>query len=57
MECIRCGKAEVPQPQGFCAACAATVRVELVEDLKQIGTYLSSWAAFDEWLRRRGSPS
>jgi uncharacterized OB-fold protein len=54
MECIRCGKAEVPQSQGFCAACAASVRVELVEDLKQIGTYLSSWAAFDEWLRRRG---
>ena len=54
MECIRCGNAEVPQPQSFCAACAASVRVELVEDLKQIGTYLSSWAAFDEWLRRRG---
>jgi len=54
MECIRCGKAEVAQSQDFCAACVASVRVELVEDLKQIGTYLSSWAAFDEWLRRRG---
>jgi hypothetical protein len=54
MECIRCGNAEVPQPQGFCASCAACVRVELVEDLKRIGAYLSSWAAFEEWLRRRG---
>jgi hypothetical protein len=54
MECIRCGKAEAPQPLGFCAACAASVRIEVFEDLKQIGTYLSSWAAFDEWLRRRG---
>jgi hypothetical protein len=53
MECIRCGKAGVPQPQGFCASCAASVRVELVEDLKRIGAYLASWAAFEEWLRRR----
>jgi hypothetical protein len=54
MECICCHKAEAPQPLGFCAACAASVRVELVDDLKRIGTYLSSWAAFEEWLRRRG---
>jgi hypothetical protein len=54
MECIRCQRAEAPQPLGLCAACAASVRVELVEDLKQIGTYLSTWAAFDEWLHRRG---
>jgi hypothetical protein len=39
---------------GLCAACAASVRVELVVGLTQIGTYLSSWAAFDEWLHRRG---
>jgi hypothetical protein len=57
MECIRCGKAEVPQPLGFCAACATSVRAELVEDLKQIGAYLSSWAAFEEWLGRKESPS
>jgi hypothetical protein len=57
MECICCHKAEAPQPLGFCAACAASVRVELVDDLKRIGTYLSSWAAFEEWLRRRGLPS
>jgi hypothetical protein len=54
MECIRCGETEAPQPLGFCAACAASVRVELVEDLKRMGAYFSSWAAFDEWLRRRG---
>jgi len=54
MGCIRCQKAEAPQPLGLCAACAASVRVELVDGLKRIGAYLSSWAAFEEWLRRRG---
>ena len=53
MECVRCREAEAPQPLGFCAACAASVRAELVEDLKRIATYPSSWAAFEEWLRRR----
>lgn len=53
MECIRCGKVEAPQPLGFCGACSASVRVELVDDLKRIGTYLSSWAAFEQWLRER----
>jgi hypothetical protein len=53
MECVRCRKAEAP-PLGFCAACAASVRVELGDDLKRIGAYLASWAAFEEWLRRRG---
>jgi len=55
MECVRCGKAEAPQPLGLCAGCAASVRAELVEDLKRIGAYLSSWAAFEEWLRERGA--
>jgi hypothetical protein len=31
-----------------------TARLELVDGLKRLGAYLSSWAAFDEWLRRRG---
>jgi hypothetical protein len=29
-------------------------RSELVEGLKRLGEYLSSWAAFDDWQRRRG---
>jgi hypothetical protein len=53
MVCIRCGEAEAPQPLGYCASCAAGARLELAEDLKLIGAYLSSWAAFEEWLRRR----
>jgi hypothetical protein len=53
MECIRYARAEAPQPLGLCAACAASVRAEVVDDLKRIDTYLSSWAAFDEWLRLR----
>jgi hypothetical protein len=54
MMCIRCGKAEAPQPLGYCSDCAATARAELVEGMKQFGAYLSSWAAFEDWLRRRG---
>jgi hypothetical protein len=52
--CIRCGKAEAPQPLGYCPACAVAARVELVDALKRFSTYLSSWAAFEDWLRRRG---
>jgi hypothetical protein len=49
--CIRCGKSEAPEPLGYCASCAASARLELAEDLKRIGIYLSSWAAFEEWLQ------
>ena len=52
--CIRCGKAEAPQPLGYCPTCAVGARLELVDGLKRLGTYLSSWAAFEDWLRRRG---
>ena len=53
MLCIRCGKSEAPQPLGYCPACAANARLELVEDLGRIGVYLSSWAAFEQWLEER----
>jgi hypothetical protein len=52
--CIRCGQAEAPQSLGYCSVCAATARIELVDGLKRFGTYLASWAAFEDWLRRRG---
>jgi hypothetical protein len=52
--CIRCGEAEAAQPLGYCPSCAVSARLELVAGLKGLGLYLSSWAAFDEWLRRRG---
>ena len=54
--CIHCGTTEAPQPLGYCPSCAANARSELVEGLKSLGEYLSSWAAFDDWLRRRGLP-
>jgi hypothetical protein len=54
--CIRCGTTKAPQPLGYCSSCAANARSELVEGLKSLGEYLSSWAAFDDWLRRRGLP-
>ena len=52
--CIRCGKVEAPQPLGYCPSCAASARLELVDGLKRLAVYLSSWAAFEEWLRRKG---
>jgi hypothetical protein len=54
--CIRRGTTKAPQPLGYCPSCAANARSELVEGLKSLGEYLSSWAAFDDWLRRRGLP-
>jgi len=54
--CIRCGTTKAPQPLGYCPSCAANAGSELVEGLKSLGEYLSSWAAFDDWLRRRGLP-
>jgi hypothetical protein len=54
--CIRYGTAEAPQPLGYCPSCSANARSELVEGLKRLGEYLSSWAAFDDWQRRRGFP-
>lgn len=55
MTCIRCGDVEAPQPLGYCAACAVATRLELVEGLKRLSAYLSSWAASDDWLRSRES--
>jgi hypothetical protein len=52
--CIRCGKAEAPQPLGYCSPCAVKARLELVDGLKRLGAYLGSWAAFDDWCRRHG---
>jgi hypothetical protein len=54
--CIRCGTTKAPQPLGYCPSCAANARSDVVEGLKSLGEYLSSWAAFDDWLRRRGLP-
>jgi len=51
--CIRCGTTETPQPLGYCPSCAANARSELMEGLKSLGEYLSSWAGFDDWLRPR----
>jgi hypothetical protein len=30
-------------------------RVEIVDGLKRLGSYLAAWAAFDDWLRARGA--
>jgi hypothetical protein len=52
--CIRCGQGEAPGPLGYCPTCALNARLELVDGLKQLGAYLTAWAAFEEWLRTRG---
>jgi hypothetical protein len=30
-------------------------RLEVAVGLRRLDAYLDAWAAFDEWLRRRGS--
>jgi len=30
-------------------------RVEIVDGLKRLASYLAAWAAFDDWVREQGS--
>jgi hypothetical protein len=55
--CVRCQAAEAPEPLGLCTACALNARVEIVAGLKRLDAYLAAWAAFDDWLERRGPES
>jgi len=48
-----CKSRDTTAPWGSAQPARASVRAEVVDDLKRIDTYLSSWAAFDEWLRLR----
>jgi len=53
--CIRCRSAEAPEPLGLCPACVMHTRVEIVDGLKRLASYLAAWAAFDDWVREQGS--
>lgn len=50
--CIRCQDAQAPGSLGLCAACAMNTRVELTDGFRKLGTYLTAWAAFEDWLRK-----
>jgi hypothetical protein len=52
--CIRCREAEAPRQLGFCAGCAAAAEQEASGGYDRLAEYLGAWAAFDEWLQRRG---
>jgi hypothetical protein len=52
--CIRCRDAEAAEPGGYCPACAVHTRIELAVGLRRLTEYLSSWAAFGEWLAAHG---
>jgi hypothetical protein len=54
-ECIRCGTEEAHDAQAYCAQCAIASRVEVLSGMRRLGDYLAAWAAFDEWLRARGT--
>jgi hypothetical protein len=56
--CIRCHRADAPEPLGYCTACALNARLEAVGGFKQLTSYLSAWAAFEDWLLERepGTP-
>jgi hypothetical protein len=55
--CIRCRDATAPEPLGFCAPCAMHVRVEVTDGFARFAGYLEAWAAWNAWLRSRGSVS
>jgi len=52
--CVRCREAEVSGPLSLCADCSVETKDECSSGLIRLGQYLAAWAAFDEWLRRRG---
>ena len=57
MLCVRCEVREAPGPLGLCPACLVHTRLEVAVGLRRFTAYLDSWAAFDDWLRRRGRGS
>ena len=54
--CIRCRQAGAPEPLGFCAPCAMHVRVEVTNGFQRFTSYLSAWAAWNDWLQERALP-
>jgi hypothetical protein len=48
--CIRCHEAEAAEPGGYCSACVVQSRIEFSVGLRRLSEYLSSWAAFGDWL-------
>jgi hypothetical protein len=53
--CIRCGNEEAHEATGYCAPCAIQARIEVLTGMRRLGEYLAAWAAFDDWLRARGT--
>ena len=51
--CIYCQEHDVAETVELCPRCAFAFQVEVAEGLYRLGRYLSSWAAFDEWLSGR----
>lgn len=54
--CVRCREKDVSGPLSLCPDCAAVTKEECSSGLIRLGQYLAAWAAFEEWLRRRGQP-
>ncbi len=52
--CIRCHDAESAEPGGYCPTCVLESRTELSSGLGRLSDYLSSWAAFGDWLATHG---
>ena len=53
--CVRCHEAEAPEHGGYCSTCAALSKIEVSDGYHRIQRYLANWAAFDEWLQKRGA--
>jgi hypothetical protein len=53
--CIRCGNEEPHDATGYCTPCAIQARMEVLSGMRRFGEYLAAWAAFDDWLRARGT--
>jgi hypothetical protein len=52
--CIRCQTRPTYAGGDHCPLCDFATRMEAARGLQRLDEYLGAWAAFEEWLERRG---
>lgn len=53
--CVRCHWRAACYGDDHCHLCAFATRMEAARGLRRLDEYLGAWAAFEDWLERRGS--
>ncbi len=54
--CARCDEHPVrSEEERFCPICIISIKIEVARGLTQIASYLSAWAAYEDWCLARGA--